>query len=802
MANKKRISTVRWSAFWKSFGIVVQKRNRFLRKYRPKIHDYRPLVNLGVTRERVEAVHAHLSRYADPLLFHKFCMFFRRHSDSVPTWCGVTDIDAAFERLYRIFVRNSLKDLKNRFRELELVSQLNQKGEGRRYEIRYRGIGSLRNIRGRQFTTRLNRNDANSRYQFIDTFRHGGATILAMRRRDGNRDVYKFIKLERIGSTVSTRISADSKSEIHLIRNTLRDFFESYVDTPQIDASLDPLRSFLSTGESDNFYLMGVTYLQGDYRINVAPQFGRTVNVASQVAYQEALHNQDAENILVRYQVSHKDMRARRPVSVDILTPRNHKILGAVMFNVNDRRLSSSDRALIEGGFSTDFGVELNTFISYTEPDTKNILRRLLSSVGQRTGDFHLRSNNALEIYKRLVSDGVIASEWLKLDEPHYCVNRTCSLSFFTQTGRRRCVQCGGVLLPGRAVVSPKVDEQSTAKYVTDALTQLGHSTELFHRKLLRRDLHVVSVRTGSSSVEIVPITTDLTASHVELLRLRFPNAFVLTTKDNISTFSSADIACDHLHEFVDLLYENDSAKISDLLQDISINSLARIRQYASAIETHYSSDQYYVQKNSESKNLGAEFFEAHTFLLFAYLFHNSIWLGAKERGKPMPDGISAFPLTEATRGCLLWDSKFSQGKPNLGKSEKNQRYISAAKRNDTVKAHGGLGSFIFVGNQDPPAGFKKGSRYRKLGTLRKPKIVYIKASSLLLLYRHYRQYEQQILSHGSCQEIFLNLVKRLLFSTAGGQKVFVIDEARLNELLADNAAQYALSAEGTLAAV
>jgi hypothetical protein len=270
IVSKRDASVGQWTAFWKRLGVVEPKRKRFLRNYKPARQDIAPLVRLGVDRVAIERVQRHLARYKDPLLFNKFCRFFRHDPKTVQYWSTAPNPTDAFLRLYRIFNRNEITLLKKRLGELWLLSERNQKGEGRRYEIKFRRIGALAKISGQQFTRRLNLYDAHARYQFENAFNYAGTRVICIKKRAQGKEVRKFVTLERRGEIIEAKIAADSKSEFWHIRTALRDFFESYVDSPQSVADLTALRQFIRTGRSAQFLLVGATYTRGDFRIHRA----------------------------------------------------------------------------------------------------------------------------------------------------------------------------------------------------------------------------------------------------------------------------------------------------------------------------------------------------------------------------------------------------------------------------------------------------------------------------------------------------------------------------------------------------
>jgi hypothetical protein len=787
---KRDAEVGQWTAFWKTLGIVEPKRQRFLRNYKPAVQDIAPLVRLGLERATIEKVQRQLSSYRDPLLFNKFCRFFRRDPQTVQYWSGAANPTDAFRRLYRVFARNDLPTLRKRLGELWLLSERNRKGEGRRFEIKYRRIGSVAKISGQRFTRRLNLYDARAKYHFENAFNYAGTRIISIKKRAQGGDVRKFVTLERLAQTVEAKIAADSKSEYWQIRMALRDFFESYVDSPQGDADLGALRRFTQTGESQHFLLVGATYMHGDFRITIAPKFRQHINVSTNADFRQYVAGAEPESVVVQMRMLHRELPSQVPVGVEMRTSANSSIMGAMICELRDRHLSSHDRKRLMNDFAADFGFALGCFISRNDLAEEQVYKRLLQSVGRRASELELRSPLSLETYQRLVASGVIDQKFATQDKPSYCVNRDCRIRFKLQRNRQYCVNCQERLISGQSIAQPTVNEAKAAGYVASKLAGAGMTTELFAKKLLGRTLHVASVRLLDSSVEIIPLAGTITPSQMELLRLRLPNALILTSRDNVGEYAGQDIECHHLHEIVLLMERDDHQAVTALLQEVNRHGLDRIRRYARAAGQRYGGAEFYRGKNREKKNLGAELFEADTHLLFSYMFRNSIWLGASRRGSAVPDGISAFPVLAAgVNGCVVWDAKYSDGKVNLGSIKKNRVYVDAARANASILANGGLKGFVFVGNQDAPATFEK--RYQKLGGARTPKVTYLTARQLLSIVAHFRENEDHILGNAACQQQFTESMSALLTPTARGKKASAIIEAELKQALDGNVAAY-----------
>ena len=165
--------------------------------------------------------------------------------------------------------------------------------------------------------------------------------------------------------------------------------------------------------------------------------------------------------------------------------------------------------------------------------------------------------------------------------------------------------------------------------------------------------------------------------------------------------------------------------------------------------------------------------------------------MGAKERGKPLPDALTAFPFNMSSYGCFATDLKFSErSKVRLGGEDKNKRYITDGRNNETIKRNGGLKGYIFISNAHAPGNFiPKFTRLAK--KFRSLKISYIEVPHLMAIYNHYKDYEDIILSNSSVKEIFLKLMDTLLFVKKPKKHAVIVDIDELNTLIKEAVEKY-----------
>jgi len=790
MYKKQYISTIKWTGFWRGLGIHIRKRNILLKRYDPRKNDYPSLRRIGVNEEDINSAYQHFRRYRDPLLFRKFTMFFKKDPITVQKWTNTKDTSEAFVKLFHIFQYGNFQKIKERFKEVSLLYEINRKGEGRKYRGIFKRKGSVRNINGAHFSRLLNLSDKRSNYKALKNFKFEDSIILPIERKKGNRPIYKFINLSRKNNKIIIRVSADSEKEFEIIRNALRAWFKVYIDTPDFQGDFKKLSSFLINGESEHFIMTSVNYFHGNYSISIFPKYNKPENVTKFQPYKNKFsalsHPQES---FIKIRILHKEILTKGQVFINFATHQTRGIIGAIVLDLNDRGLNSEERKKIREDFITDFDLPLNEFISYQDLDEKEIYKKLLQNIPKRSVEIELRSQKSLNIYKKLLDKGLLP--WsVEQNQERYCTNVDCRLRFQRKLFGKHCKGCGERLLSGKKIIIEKIDEEKIARFIFESVKELGFHAIKLKRNLIKRNIFVVVIENKEKSIEVIPISKSLDENQIEVLRFRYPNLLLLTSQENLEEFIQKDIKVEELYEFIYILDKSKKAEIKRLIEEINIDVLDRIRKYSTESSSRITNDRFYKDKNKISKNFGSELFEADCSILLSYIFGNSLWLGARSRGQAFPDGITAFPFLDTHNGCFIWDTKFSEGqKVVLGKKEKNENYIQYARNNSNIKENGGLKGFVFVGNKEAPKSFLR--EYQKLIGKRRIKVSFIRPEHLLDIFKHYKTYENRINNNIKIKQIFIESMNKIFFSTVGGNKSFVLTNLYLQKSLEDIKKKY-----------
>ncbi|KKR86994.1 MAG: hypothetical protein UU34_C0008G0018 [Candidatus Curtissbacteria bacterium GW2011_GWA1_41_11] len=786
MNNKRNINKAQWTKFWGNLGIyAVKKSARFLRRYKYS-QDFKKLQKIGVEESKIEEVKAAFQNYQAPeIQFHRFALFFRRDFESVILWTNASSVSDAFIKLFRKLHNNSFKNAKEELHKLFLLYELNKKGEGRSFEIKYRGRGSLRNIKGTIFSGMLSSKHENASYSTSKTFNVGTDTIVPLCKKSEGKTVYKFIRFTRNNNKILVKISVDSPKELNLIKYKIADYFNSYLDTPEEAGDFSKFIGFLKTGQSNHFTLIGINYFDNEFKLSIFPQNNNDKNIASYGPFRRLASTYSKESIgnLVSIRIADKEINTRNQIFVNFFTFLTEGIIGAVTLSLDDRRLNLKERTKFKQDFASDFEIPLDTLINLDTIDESEIYKLFLQNLPKKQRRLQLRTESSIRIYKSLFDNGLISPSFDSEDKGAYCFNSSCRLSFQRKWNQKYCQACKDLLFVDKKIIVSTIEEKKVAEFTHKMCLGLGIQAERFEKKLLGRKLYVVEARHNGKSACFIPISRDLNENQIEIIRFRYPNLILITSKDDKNELAQSNIEAVELYKFVQKLISGDVSYVKQLVIKAKRNELSLIRGVSNDVASRFVDDNFYKSKNQITKNFGAELFEADCYVLFSYIFGSSIWLGANKRGKAFPDGITAFPLTLAKSGCFIWDTKFSEtNKIVFGTVEKNAKYVKDGKNNSTIIDNGGLRGFSFVSNAGAPNNFT--AKFNKVGKGKVIKISFLNSKQLTDVYKHFKDNEQEINQNSKIKEIFLDTMKTLLFKSKRKKKAFIITDREVVNLL------------------
>jgi hypothetical protein len=781
-----------WTKFWKALNVNVVKRQRTLKNYK-RGQDFTTLKQAGVSRSVAEQVFANMEHFNDPLFFHKFSTFFKRDPETVKLWLNATTREDAFIELSRKLTRDDISKTKRAFLGLDILFKLYAKGDGRKF-VAVVPENYVITFHPKSLIQRLNTKDTNARYKPYGVAEYEDRRIYCIAKDSGAYPVYKFITIRKMASQLFVTLSMDSSKEYNIAKSSLQQALGSYLDTPQTNVRYNKLETFLETGNSKHFLLMGVTYFDHNYRVSISDMYNRPENVSNLNSYKRKIKlTQKKQEIIIQIRIFLKD-KTLKPITLRFLSYRTAGIIGAIKIESNDRKLSLAKRKILHERFLTDFAIPLNEFLQYADLGDSEIFRIFLQNQSYRPDQFELRSPAAIGVYKNLLKLNLVSEASFTEDHSRFCVNKGCSLYYKIQWNRKNCSHCGQILINGKRIETKIVDEQKVVDYFIDAF--LPAANQKLTNTLLKTKLYIAKSTIDNDTVEFIALNKSLSGDQLTILKHRYPNVVVITGRDNLAEYEDQAIPAISLHstvyEFTQQRYNN----VKQLIEQAAERRTDHLRRLYNESRPRMADPKQYAAFNRRTKNLGAELFEADCSAILQYIFGNCIWLGAKYRGKKVPDGFTAFPLHDQQQGCFIWDGKYGEGrKVQMGKFDKNVAYIAAAKTNASIKANGGLKGFVFISNLSFPKSFA--TKYKPLLAGSRIQLSFMTAGQLFSIAKHFRRYESFIFNNEQAKSIFLDSMHMLLLKKHNGNAIHIIEDSVLESLLDQNTTQYNKLKEG-----
>lgn len=776
--------STKWTVFWKNLGIKTIKRSRTVKNYNER-KDFSSLYRIGVDRSISEDIFQKSAAYGDTLFFSKLSRFFRQDPETVRTWIKGKSKTDAFRKLFKLIDPNDLGKSKSKLSEIALIFRFYNKGEGRQYESDHKKNASL-DFDPKKLIFNLNRLDKDSKYYNYGKTHLGNNTLYCIQKDSSiGQPVYKFIKLLMQGKKLKVALSFDSTKEYSIAKRALEKWFNLFLDTPQSTSSLHRLDAFLINGESENFYLTGVSYFDNNYKLTISDIYGRPVNIGGTQVYKRKLSRSPKKaEIISQIRIFHKKKLLNKPVTISFLSYKTAGIIGAITLVLNDRKLNADRRTILNRDFRKDFGIPLNEFVNYDDLDEIGIYKIFLEGTPQRVEQIDLRSKLAMSIYQELLTNKLLDISGTVEEQTRFCVNRNCNERYKVLWERKICSTCGQALVNGKKLITQEVDEEEVVNFIQSVYK--GGTVTKLSNKLLKRNLYVAKIETGENVAEFIPINSHLKEHQIEVLKFRYPNLIIITSKDNAEDYESYNLQAVKLYELVYNCKKSKASLITEYLEEATVRHLEHVRNLCKVSIGRITNNTYYKDKNTISTNLGAELFEADCSAMLNYVFGNSVWLGAKYRGISVPDGFTAFPLHDNKNGCFIWDTKYGEGKKlHMGDFAKNHAYIAAAKKNSSIKINGGLKGFVFISNRPFPQKFT--TKYLPLTKGSRIKVSFLTANQLKKITEQFRKYEKLIGNNSNAKRIFMDAMEGIFFKITNGEKCVIIGDNYLDTILATN---------------
>jgi len=759
------MNKAKWTGFWKRYNVIIYNKKKFLKEFSAD-NLCKKLIKAGIEDKDISTVKKKfndLSTSFDKEQFNRLVSFFLFNTPAVTKYLKSRSTSKAYVKLARLIAKNDIEDLKNKFDEIHTIYQWEQKPRGALYTCKIVKKINFSDIKSSDFTRYLSRSGLYGKYIPKRSFFYSKVYVIPFVRKQIPYDTYKIIALEKKGRKINILIPSHSEREDYIIKSVLSSKIGSFPDVLETEGSFRLLLNFVKKGYSQHFTLNRITFKKEDHFITAFSTSKKPLSINECGIYDNSKNKLDIESVS-DMKLRNRELKGKDTFFVGVRSFNNGDLLGSISLDFAESKLSDNQIKQIKDDFKSDFSLDLKTFISHGDYTDEDICRIFLDSNGRKV---NVRYPKAWAIYNDIRKYGLLAKQEKSKDKKYYCFNPHCRLKYVTQW-KKYCEGCKSLLYPGKVINVSTIKEEQIISFLIKVFTNNGISYEKFDKVILKKKYSFVQIRLKKDSTVFMPISRKkISDNFLDVASLKFPNTVIIYTGVEGHKFEQEyNIKSIPLYEiFYNIIARKSLSYLSKIANQLTENRVNHIRALSKRVERRITNKNFYINNNKRQKNFGAELFEADCSVLLNYIFSNSLWLGTSKRGKALPDGISAFPLIPGKKGgCFIWDAKFSEkGRLSLGSISKNRKYVIDATSNRSVKQHGGLKSFVIIGNQKAPNNFKR--NFKKVTKNRRSfKTTFISNKQLLRIYRYFKKHEKEILSNDLVRNTFLELFKQLFF--------------------------------------
>jgi hypothetical protein len=733
-------------------------------------------------------------QFGQPLLFGKFSQFFLFDTDAAAEYTGAKSPAAAFVRLYRIFKRNNFNDVSKQLAFITNFHKRNLKGEGRSYTTKVKSRIALKHFNASNITRVLNRRGKVDYVVLQDSEvfknRLGDDERIICLVKDKNNELNrssKIITLTKSKGYYRVSLSFDTDTEYRLVKAQIEKFLRTYLDAHEFSGDTKKLQSFIKTGNSNTFEIIGANLEDDGFYISINrdPKANKAIKDSIFGKLTKGTANPENKVRTLKMRLVTSNPKIKFPLSILGI---KQGILGAVFIDFVDRGLRGDQKRLIKASFEKEFGFPLNTFVVDPSYDSEEEYFRLyLQKEPKNPRSLQARSPKAIQVFKKLIENKIINDVREKVFGERFCTQ--CILKYELQGGTLFC-SCGAPTVAGKTYEVTSIREPDTAKFILKEIQKkLAPKAEASPRTYGKLKLQTLSFDYDEVQVRILVKGTSMTGDQLQLIKLRNPAHIVLTALSNKDALVAENLLAEDLYSIMFNLDSGNHAQLENLIKKARTQMFSKVQENARVARQAILNNRFYKDKKAQGPGL----FEAHISSMLQEVFGNSIWLGSTNPGKNVPDGITAVPLMDSKKGCFIWDAKYTDGdQMKTNDIKKDDLYIRLARKSVSIKKNGGLKAFFYVSNKDSAKGFK--DKYLKRIGSKHFRYIALKSSQLAKIYDHFQKHSGTFTSDPKTREAFSAAFADYFYAGGRkkGQKALVVADAEIDSLLLALEKQYA----------
>lgn len=255
------------------------------------------------------------------------------------------------------------------------------------------------------------------------------------------------------------------------------------------------------------------------------------------------------------------------------------------------------------------------------------------------------------------------------------------------------CPSCGGNLFYMKEELSYEKPINGLKQYVKKKLEKKGYKFLMISKKVFNEKVNVVKAFKDNEELTILFSRNKKDLRYLQEFAERSSNIMILECGADADSINEPV----YTQKLSKIFYEEDKDFFSEAIShqnkrwDERRISCAN-KSLINLIRIHNKKDKFYK---------GFQF-EKDCFNLINSFLDNCVWLGSKDSGGKVPDGIAELKEVRGKEGCLIWDCKLSFKKEgaSVGSLKKNKSYVDNLFKHDLIQNLGGLKSYLIISNK------------------------------------------------------------------------------------------------------
>jgi len=716
---------------------------------------------LGVDLITSNKVKKELNKYnSGHVQFHRLIYLFGKDPDTVRRWINTRNVSTAFLGLCYKITKNRRDVARDKSYELLLLMQLYRKREIIQYIAKVPLGLNISPLSARGILSTIRIGDRFAGFSIEKEFIYDGFKVFSLSKKSGaTQKVYKFVLVKKIRNKVYINIALDTTEERNKILGHISKKLHIPIARIKEQPDMTKFIEFLKSGVFPSFNLIGVDFVDQGFKISISPQYGRPINITENTQYKALLPSSEIEILesIQRIKILNSDAGNNFQVNINFMNYKNEDIIGGMRMRLNAQGLNLSKRESLKESFRQVFGFQLDIPLIF-DVEEKEIYKKFLHNPPKKKKKIEIVSEKTIEISNKLLENGLLPQPKQLEETAKICTFSGCPLRFRDQWISGKICTCGNNLWEyGSSIITQIINEKRVCDFFDKMAKKSGYTTTKLFRDLVKRAIYPLELTKNDKSCTLIPLTTPLKEQQLEVLKYRYPNLILITSRDDKDSLVSKGFMVEELYSLVYELFGNSNQKFEELSNIVESQRTSNLTALASVSSSRILTESWYL----DQKSLGAEFFEADTTIILNYIFKNSIWLGAKTRGQKVPDSISAFPFEDTSRGCFIADAKFTKrSNSDIGRVDKNKKYLMDGRVNPTIKTNGGLKGFLFTSNKPAQGNFIT-KMLRIIGG-KHIKGFYLENSQILEIYKHSKNWENEFEIDSRKRNIFFDALEEI----------------------------------------